>query len=142
MPRFRVVMDTNVLISALWSRRGASSELLRLLRLGHWRLLLSNHLLFEYEEVSKRCAADLQLTTDDIDHVLDALCADAEHHSLLTRWEPRLVDPDDEPIVQLAVEARADAIVTHNIRHLKPAEEFGIMVLLPRELLTTIEAKR
>lgn len=50
----KAVLDTNVLVSALRSRRGASFEIVRRLRLGEWKAVLSNHLLFEYEEVLMR----------------------------------------------------------------------------------------
>jgi predicted nucleic acid-binding protein len=53
----RAVMDTNVLIAAFRSRRGASFEVFRRLRLGEWTTVVSNHLLYEYEEVLKRDAA-------------------------------------------------------------------------------------
>jgi hypothetical protein len=55
----RAVLDTNVILAALLSRRGASFELLQRLRRGEWRLVLSNHLLLEYEEILKRNAAAL-----------------------------------------------------------------------------------
>lgn len=59
MPVYRAVLDTNVIFASLWSRTGAAYQLVRELRNGRWKLLLSNHLLLEYEEVSKRNAAEL-----------------------------------------------------------------------------------
>ena len=134
----RAVMDTNVLMAALRSTTGASYELLRQLRQGRWRMLLSNHLLFEYEELAKRHAVEIPLVMTDVDDVLDALATGAEQHVLRPGWAPRLSDPDDEPLLQLAVEAGADCIVTHNIRHLKPAEAFGILVLEPAGFLAKL----
>jgi predicted nucleic acid-binding protein len=135
----RAVIDTNVFLGSLWSNRGAAFEIFAKLRRGHWLLVLSNHLLFEYEEVGKRHAAEMALTHDDIDHVLDALCAAAEHHQLEAAWIPRLDDPDDEPLLPMAVEARVPIIVTRNKRHLKPAETFGIEVLTPAEFLARLK---
>lgn len=134
-------MDTNVLLSALWSQRGAAFQLLMALRQGVWIPVLSNHLLTEYEEVCKRHADDLGLSLQDIDDVLDAICAVAEAHNLLPGWVPSLNDPDDEPILQLAVEASVPNIVTQNIRHLKPALSFGIDILTPAEFLTRLRSK-
>ena len=57
----RAVLDTNVILASLLSKRGASFEILQKLRRGDWRLVLSNHLLLEYEEVLKRNAATLGL---------------------------------------------------------------------------------
>ena len=141
MPRYRAVMDTNVFLSALWSTQGAAYEILEQLRLGRWGMLLSNHLLFEYEEVAKRYAAEMGLTLGDIDTVLDAICTAAEQHQLKPEWQPRLPDPDDEPLLQLAVEAGGDCVITRNIRHLKPAENFGILILTPAEFLAKLRAQ-
>ncbi len=68
-------MDTNVLVAAFRSKRGASFEVFRRLRRGEWTAVVSNHLLFEYEEVMKRGAASLGLDSHDIDELLNALCA-------------------------------------------------------------------
>ena len=107
-------MDTNVFLGALWSTHGAAFEVLQQLRANRWQLLLSNHLLLEYEEVAKRYAAEMELTLGDIDDVLDAICTTAEQRQLKPDWTPHLPDPDDEPLLQLAVEAGADCIVTRN----------------------------
>ena len=137
----RAVIDTNVFLSALWSTRGAAFEIFSTLRRGHWQIVLSNHLLFEYEEVGKRNAAEMELTLEDIDAVLDALCTTAEHRQLEPDWIPRLKDPDDEPLLQLAVEGQVPIIVTRDQRHLKPALNFGIEVLTPAEFLAKQKEK-
>jgi putative PIN family toxin of toxin-antitoxin system len=134
----RAVIDTNVFLGSLWSTQGAAFEIFQQLRRGRWQLVLSNHLLFEYEEVGKRYAVEMGLTPADVDDVLDAISPGAEEHLLKPDWTPRLPDPDDEPLLQLAVEAKADCIVTRNIRHLKPAEELGIVLLTPVEFLAKL----
>jgi predicted nucleic acid-binding protein len=133
--QLRALIDTNVFLAALWSARGAAFELFAELRRGRWQMVLSNHLLFEYEEVAKRHAADMGLTLEDVDDVLDAICAVAEPHQLEPAWLPHLSDPSDEPILQAAVEANVPVIVTRNTRHFKPAESLGIEVLTPVEFL-------
>ena len=52
---------------------------------------------------------------------------------------PRLSDPDDEPLLQMAVEAQVPIIVTRNTRHLKPAEKFGVKVLTPAGFLAKLK---
>jgi putative PIN family toxin of toxin-antitoxin system len=138
----RAVIDTNVFLSALWSTRGAAFEVFSMLRRGEWQILLSNHLLFEYEEVGKRNAAEMGLTLEDIDNVLDALCIAAEERQLEPDWIPRLSDPNDEPLLQLAVEGQVPIIVTRNERHLKPARDFGIEVLTPAEFLAKVRGTK
>ena len=90
------------------------------------------------EEVAKRTAAEMGLTLADIDDVLDALCSGAEFRQLEPAWIPRLSDPDDEPLLQMAVEAKVPFIVTRNVRHLKPAESCGIRVLTPPQFLAVL----
>jgi putative PIN family toxin of toxin-antitoxin system len=137
----RAVLDTNVLVSALRSRRGASFQILHRLRHGQWTAVLSNHLLYEYEEVLKRHASELRLSLADVDEILNAVSAKAEEWTLPPDWHPILADPDDEPLVQLAEESGAKLIVTHNIGHLQPATQHGIRVLPPREFLAIIAVR-
>jgi putative PIN family toxin of toxin-antitoxin system len=131
----RAVMDTNVLVAALRSRQGASFEIFRRLRLGEWTAVLSNHLLFEYEEILKRQALELGLSLADVDQLLNGICASGEECFLSHSWQPILSDPDDEPLVQLAIESDAFRIVSHNVRHLRPAVQLGVELLRPREFL-------
>jgi putative PIN family toxin of toxin-antitoxin system len=136
----RAIIDTNVFLSSLWSTHGAAFEIFAQLRQGRWQIVLSNHLLFEYEEVAKRAAPETGLSLQDIDDVLDALCAVAECRQLEPDWIPRLSDPDDEPLLQMAAEAKVPTIVTRNVGHLKPAESFGIEVLTPAQFLAKLRA--
>jgi putative PIN family toxin of toxin-antitoxin system len=134
----RAVMDTNVLVAGLRSRRGASNELLQLLRAGQWTLVLSNTALGEYQEVLHRQAEALGLSHGDADAYLDVLCALAEQRTLNTAWQPAAADPDDEPFVQLAREAQVGYIVTHNVRDLAGARQLGVEVLRPAEFLSIV----
>ncbi len=138
----RAIIDTNVFLGGLWSRQGAAFELFAELRRGRWQIVLSNHLVFEYEEVAKRNAAKIGLTLQDVDDVLDAICAAAEQRQLEPAWVPRLSDPDDEPLLQMAVEAKVPVIVTRNVRHLKPAATFGIEVMTPGEFLAKLRKSK
>lgn len=142
MSKPRAVMDTNVLVAAFRSRTGASFQIFERLRRGEWKAVLSNHLVFEHEEVLKRGAADLGLTLDDVDQLLNALCARGEEWILTHNWEPVLPDPDDEPLVQLAQESGAQIIVTHNTAHLRPAFALGIQILKPREFLAILRQSK
>ncbi len=106
--------------------------------MGDWTAVVSNHLLFEYEEILKQQAPELGLSLKDVDELLNAICARAEECPLLHGWQPILRDPDDEPLVQLAVESDARLIVTHNVRDLQPATRLGVEVLQPREFLAKL----
>lgn len=141
MPLPRAIMDTNVLYSALRSRRGASFSLLRALREGRWQLVLSNTLLAEYEEVLSRNRGALDLSLTQIGDFLDTLCVAAEKRSVPTPWTPLSPDADDEAILQLAKTARVKYILTHNVRHFTRAVEIGVLVRPPGAFMAELQAE-
>jgi putative PIN family toxin of toxin-antitoxin system len=133
-----LVPDTNVLIAALRSRQGASFRLLSLLGSDQLELNVSVPLVFEYEDVAKRHAPGLGRTPEDIDVVLDYLCAIAQRRRIYFLWRPVLRDPRDDMVLELAVEAVCDCIVTHNLRDFAGAERFGVQVVRPGAFLRRI----
>ena len=134
----RAVLDTNVLYAAFRSQRGWSHSVFVALRQGRWTAVLSNHLVHEYEEILKAKAPELGLSLADVDVLLDAICARGEEWQLAAGWVPILLDPDDEPLVQLAYDSSARRIITHNLRHLAPARALGVEVLPPRVFAATL----
>lgn len=134
----RVVLDTSVIATALRSRTGASFVLL--LAVQHRRLvpLATPSLFLEYEEVLKREGQrDVSgLTLDEIDELLAELAALVEPVEVHMRWRPQLRDPDDEMVLEAAINGRADALVTYNVRDFSDAApRFGIRLLRPADLL-------
>jgi len=137
----RAILDTNVLVAGLRSRRGAAHEILRRLARRQWTIVLSNNVLTEYQEVLHREQRALPYTHEEIERLLDGLCLAAEKKRLRSRWWPVLSDPDDEMMVHLAVEGRVEYVVTHNVRHLQPAGRFGVSVVTPAEFLRELRKK-
>lgn len=74
-------------------------------------------------------------TEVDVLNLLDALAGVAEPVELHFLWRPQLRDPNDELVLEAAVNGRAEAIVTFNRRDFGPAAQFGIRIMLPREAL-------
>ena len=74
---YQVVIDTNVLVAALLSNRGASHRLLRLVGDDRWRMNLSVPLVLEYEQTLKHVCVGEALSGSDIDGILHFLCANA-----------------------------------------------------------------
>ena len=138
MKVWQIIIDTNVLVAALRSRCGASFKLLSVLRGGKFAIHLSVALVCEYEDVLKRENIGINLSTEEIDKLLDILCLLGEKHQIWYLWRPLLEDAKDEFIAELAINARVDAIVTHNVRHFKNIRKFGIEVLTPNEFLHLI----
>ena len=118
----RFVLDTNVVVAAQRSTRGASAEVLRRVRRRRGTLLLSTPLLLEWEanckEPKHRQAAGL--SEEEVDVILNVLVAAAERVEPSWRWRPQLHDPGDEMVLEAAVNGRADALVTFNARDFAP----------------------
>lgn len=131
-----IILDTNVLLTALKSSRGTSFRLFAGLADGRYRLHVSTPLVAEYEAVLKR--GHLSLSDVQIDDIVDFICAQATHHQIFYLWRPTLKDPDDDFILELAVKAGA-SIVTWNTADFKRAEKFAVNVLTPREFLALLE---
>jgi putative PIN family toxin of toxin-antitoxin system len=134
----RVVLDTNVLIAALRSKRGASSRLVSLLGIGRFEITVSVALVLEYEDVLMRQRTQLGLTQQDIEDFIDSICALARLQQVYYQWRPSLRDEGDELVLDLAVAAGCDHIVTFNRRDFVGAERFGLQVMTPREFLVEI----
>jgi len=95
-------------------------------------------LVLEYEEVLLRYQSELGLSQEDVADVVDALCALSKHHKIYFLWRPYLRDRKDELVLELAVAARCNYIVTYNQRDFSGAETFGIRVMDPRTFLQEI----
>jgi len=126
-------------VSGLRSRRGASFHLLSLIgKSPSSEISLSVPLLLEYEAVLKRQARELGLGHGDIDDVLEYLCSVATLHEVYYLWRPVLRDPQDDFVLELAVGAGCESIVTFNVRDFEGAEAFGLRIEPPRAFLKRI----
>lgn len=121
------MLDTDVLVAALRSSRGASRQLLLGALDHHFELLLSVPLVLEYEAVLTRPEhlAACGLRSEEVERVLDDLASVAKPVRLAFRWRPRLPDPNDDMVLETAVNGNADAIVTFNQRDFKEASRSG-----------------
>ena len=135
----RVVLDSNVLVSALRSRRGASFRLVTLLRQGRFEVALSVPLALEYEAVLVRHAKELGLARHEANGFVDYMCGVAYRQAIHFLWRPTLTDPDDEFILELAVAAGCKAIVTHNVHDFGGATRFGVTIITPGDFLASLE---
>ena len=106
---------------------------------GQFEAHLSAALVLEYEEVLMRYRIELGLSQDDVTDLIDALCALSQPHEIYYQWRPYLRDADDDFVLDLAVAAGCDYIVSFNQRHFVGVERFGIRVVTPREFLQIIE---
>ena len=117
----RVVLDTNVIVSAFRSRRGPAFSLVSRIGTGHFEVAVSVPLVLVCEEVLAR-ATSLQGT--DVLAVLGFLCSVAHRQNIFYLWRPILPDPKDDMVLELAVASRSRAIVTYNQRDFLSADKF------------------
>ena len=136
----RAVVDTTVVLSALLSRRGAANRVLAAAADGFFTALGSPPLFLEYEEVLKRPEHRLRhgLTRDDVYAFLGSLAAIIEPVEVKFLWRPQLRDPDDEMVLEAAINGAADRLVTYNVADFGPAYRFGLTIATPQEFLKEI----
>ena len=137
----KVVIDTNVIYAGLRSRNGASFQVLQHIGTGEFDIVLSVPLLFEYEMVFKREPLP-NLEEQDIEDVLDYLCAAADVRDIFYLWRPYLKDPKDDMLLEVAVESNAEYIVTFNLQDFRNIGAFGVEALRPQQLFQKIGGKR
>ena len=134
----KIVIDTNVLVAGLRSRRGAAFKLLSLVGSGRFGINLSVPLFMEYEDVLLRPESGIPLPRSAVEDVLDYHCAVARHHQIFFLWRPVLKDPRDDMVLELAVKANCHFIVTYNLRDFAGCERFRIRAIPPVEFLRHI----
>jgi putative PIN family toxin of toxin-antitoxin system len=134
----RIVLDTNVVVAALRTPKGASAALIRQVRAEKVQILMSVPLALEYEAICNRAEHILAagISAQDANVFVTALVAMAEPVSLFYLWRPQLRDLDDEMVLETAVNGQADVIVTFNRKdYAGVSERFNVQVLTPQEVL-------
>jgi putative PIN family toxin of toxin-antitoxin system len=138
----KLVLDTDVVVAAMRSPRGASAAILRAARRDRATLLLSMPLALEYEAVCCRVEHRLAagLSDREVNAFLTAVIAMARPVTTHFLWRPQLRDPADEMVLEAAINGRADALVTFNVRDFGSVPmQFGVEILLPREAIGRIK---
>ena len=132
------------MVAAIRSDAGASRLLVMALE-RRFTLLASVPLMIEYQAVMTRPdhLGASGLSADEVEVLLDAVAAVAEPVRLAFLWRPAVRDPDDDMVLEAALNGRADAIVTFNVRDFRAvAGDFGVKVLAPGEAWKALEVKR
>jgi predicted nucleic acid-binding protein len=129
----RLALDTDVLVAAVHSRRGASRAWIRAILTREATLLLSVPLALQYEAVLMRPEhlAASGASVEQVTALLDALCAVCSPIEISFLWRPMLRDADDEMVLEVAANGRADRLLTFNERDFAGAERLGVMVERP-----------
>ncbi len=139
----KIVLDTSVVVAALRTRLGAGNAVLRLVAQGKLVALATPPLFLDYEDVLKRPEHQLAhgLAPEVIDRFLAELAVLIEPVEVHFQWRPQSRDPNDEMVLEAAINGHADALITYNVRDFAaPAERFRISVLHPAELLKKVKS--
>jgi putative PIN family toxin of toxin-antitoxin system len=134
----RLVLDTSVIVSAFRSRHGASRMLLDLLYSGKFEALASQALFHEYEDVLGRPEhkAVHHFTDERLDGIMRDLADRITPVEIYFRYRPQLRDPNDDLVLEAALNGGAEAIVTHNVRDFLPeATSHRLAVITPGSMI-------
>ncbi|WP_420959769.1 PIN domain-containing protein [Brucella sp. IR073] len=141
-----IVVDANVVLSALRSSRGASHLLLREMLVGDIAFAVSPAVALEYEDVLKRkgvLGGDPWVSQDEIDTVLDAVFSKARLVSPWFRFKPFLADPKDDIYIECALTAGATVIVSNDRHFRHPAvRAFGLSVMRAGDFVAELARRR
>ena len=102
--KYKIVIDTNVFISSLKSKNGASFKLLYRVSREKFEQNISPTLIFEYESVAKRQSQGIPLDASEIDEIIDMLCRQSKKCEIFFLWRPVLKDPKDDFVLELALD--------------------------------------
>lgn len=106
---------------------------------GQFEAFISVPLFAEYEAVAQRLASSQGLSMQAIEDILDYIClATTAQSNIYYLWRPMLRDPADEMVLELAVAAECDYIVTFNQSDFVGCEKFGVSTIPPLDFLKLI----
>ena len=127
----QIVIDTNILVSGLRSRRGMSYRLLSLLGRRLYRPVVTVPLLLEYEKSLCDPKTGVPFSSLEIGRYLNYFCSVSDCCKVHFLWRPFLRDSKDDMVLEAAVSGRCEYIVTFNINDFKGIEKFGIVAITP-----------
>ena len=134
-----VILDTNVLVSALRSQYGASYAVLQALDQDRFEIALTLPLYLEYRDVLGRDSmVPPELTQNDVIDFCQGLAEMAHLHDVHYLWRPWVHDPKDDLVLEAALAASARQVVTHNVKDFvgKGIEDgLGVQIVTPASFL-------
>ena len=71
----------------------------------------------------------------EVDDILDFVINNSNHWQIYYLWRPQLKDPGDDMVLELAVTANCNYIITYNVKDFKGIEKFGIKAITPKKFL-------
>lgn len=130
-----VVLDTNVLVSALLKRNSPPGKILNVILEGKLRIAINEQIISEYNTVLYR--PRLKIPPENAEAILRLI-------SQFSLWmdeipfsisQDPIIDPDDLPFAEVAICSQAEALITGNMKHFKFLQAYPVKVLLPQEFI-------
>ena len=140
-----IVVDTSILARGLRSRSGPSGHIVTMMVLGQIEFAITAPLMFEYETVLKRPKnmRDTGLALSEVDDLLDAIVKAGHQTTRTFSYRPQLRDPNDEIVLECAINASATLIVTGDKDFGREAlRPFSIVSISPGAYVARIEETR
>jgi len=134
-----VVLDTNIIVSALITPFGSASRIFDMIISGDLKLLYDDRILTEYREVLLR--KKFGFAENDVDTLLEYIEAEGLRITPGVCKE-NIPDKDDLPFLEVALGGKADALVTGNKRHFKVKKTADLKIVNPDEFLTLLKHGR
>ena len=137
MTDIRVVLDTNVIISAIFWR-GSPYRVMKKALQRDFILVISPDIL---EEVSERLKYKFNLPRDEIETLTNILLSYSDIVEPTTKVNVVKADENDNKIIECAIDGEADFIVTgdHHLLELKSYK--SIKIITPAEFLELLESE-
>jgi putative PIN family toxin of toxin-antitoxin system len=129
------IVDTNLLLSGLRSRQGASFRLIQQVAEGNIVPSVTVPLVLEYEDVLSRPGMLPHYSRREAEQFVDWWVSVSSAHFVHFLWRPHLPDPKDDMLLEAAMAAGAKHIVSFNLRHLEACLKLGIKPVTPAEYL-------
>ncbi len=134
-----IILDTNVILSSLQSNKDKAFELISQVGTGMFDCAVSVPLILEYEAVLKNHLDKGIISDSDIEDFIDYLCTAGIKTRIFYLWRPYLKDQFDDHVLELAISAGAERVITYNKKGFRRAEGLGIRIQTPREFLAEME---
>jgi len=135
----KIVIDTNVLVSAIMTQTSHSRIILRLSIEGKLQPLIGDALFNEYEDVLARdeLFERCPISKKEREKLLNAFLMSCEWIKIFYKWRPNLRDEADNHLVELAIAGGAECIVTKNVKDLQSGELVfdNLSILSPTDIL-------
>ncbi|MDX2226133.1 MAG: putative toxin-antitoxin system toxin component, PIN family [Verrucomicrobiae bacterium] len=129
------MIDTNILVAGLRSKRGASYQVLSLLGSRRFTPVITVPLLMEYEKTLREPRLKIPFSRDEIGGFLDYFCSVSHCQIIHYLWRPTLSDPKDDMVLEAAANGDCPLIVTYNGGDFRGSARFGVEIVKPRDFL-------